>query len=84
MAREWETPPEAKHLDYLDNQWIAPGGAASRRYWAKEAWVFRPAELEEFESRRGTDRRYMRGKNIYLREELRLRNALEGLLDDIT
>jgi hypothetical protein len=85
MAREWEVTPEATSLDFLNNPYIEPGGPSSRRYWAKEAVAFRPEDLEEFEGRRGTNRRYMRGMNIYLREELRLRRKVpEGLIDEIS
>jgi len=80
MAREWEETPEADNLDYDDNPYISPGDNASRRYWAREAWLYRPEDLEEHDSRRGTDRRYMRGMNKYLRDELRLRNNTEGLV----
>jgi hypothetical protein len=81
MHYDWEQPQEATNLDYLDNPFIAPGGHSSRRFWAREKAYFRPENLEEADLRRGTDRRWMRGKNIYLTEELRLRNNLEGLLN---
>jgi hypothetical protein len=75
MAREWETPQAANSLDYVENAYL--NKVSTRRYLLDQR-RFYPEKLEGFDDRMGTNRRYMRGYNIYLRKELQLRNR-EGL-----
>jgi hypothetical protein len=78
MSRPYE--PRTARFDRYTDDWIVrynprPRERAERR--------FNPSELQEFDSRNGSDRRYMRGYNDLdvIREELRAINDLEGLYD---
>ena len=75
MAREWEESSE-RRFDDLDT-WYS---RENRTIEARRARQFRVEDLQDFDSRSGTNRMYMQAqKAAYVREHYRVRNTFEGM-----